>query len=265
MIIDAEAIQRIAKLAHDAKPILEAPDYEDTGRFYVRQADGSLQQVYADREPDSTRLYDTGSLAEAVNDEHANDMGIVVFYSSARIAAVVTDPNDSWRQHQHIMRLERHPSFKRLERLLSTEALTQRELIRLLRAEFNGHVEDPVVEQFRKLRLSTTGKGESVVAKGREAVDRSITNEVTAAAGQQIPDEITVTLPVHDLDESRDKLQSVRILVEARQDDNGQATFELTTVLNDLRAAERAALDHLVELLKGKLPAGVALLYGEPV
>src|SRR5690606_25695567 len=98
-------------------------------------------------------------------------------------------------------------------------------------------------------------------AKGREAVDRKIQQQVRQTAGTDVPDQITVTIPVHDLDETRDELHPVTILVDTTTDDNGGIVLELTTVLNTLRAAERAALDSVVTNLRAALPDSVPVYH----
>lgn len=58
-----------------------------------------------------------------------------------------------------------------------------------------------------------------------------------------------------------DKPRRVLITVDTTTDDNGGIVLELTTVLNTLRAAERAALDNIVDNLKTALPKGVPIYH----
>lgn len=263
-MIDAAAIDRIVNLARESHTIVKAPDFDVDGTYLVRLADGSYETRGAERQPLQSTMLDTASFATIITTADALALkatAVAVFYSPDRITAVCAGALLRWR---HDLPLPRHPAFARLQRMTTTDAFNQRQLIRMLRADLNGHVDDTIVEQFRTLKLRTDGEGTSVVAKGREAVDRRIQQQVTAAAGQEIPDEIHVTVPVYDLDEARDDLHAVTLLVDVRTGDDGQPVFELTTVLNTLKAAERAALDGLIASLKRVLPHDLPVYYGAP-
>lgn len=259
--MDAAAIDRIVKLTEERRTIVQAPDFEVDGTYLVRQEDGSYQAANARRQPLEGVVRSTASLADLITLD-VDEAETTVFYDRDQIVAVHEGSAMRWR---HTLPLPLHPAYARASALQRTETFNQRDLIRLLRAEMNGHVSDHVVEQFRTLKLRADTEGNSVLAKGREAVDRRIQQHVTAAAGQEIPDEITVTVPVYDLDETRAELHPVTILVEPRAGDDGAVTFELTAVLNTLRTAQRDALDALVEVLEAQLPDRVsATLYGSP-
>lgn len=252
------AVHRIVSLAEQREPIVEAPDFRDTRRYYVRTASGSYEEHFAANPRDAAMLFDTGSFAALANSE-ATDNRVEVYYSSNGIQAYIYDGEKSlYRTHD--LPLNRHPVFGRLERLARTETFDQRGLIRLLRAEFNGHVSDSVIEQFRQLRLTSSDDGVSVVAKGREGVDRSIQRKVQDERGGEIPDEIEVTVPVFDLDEVRNELYSVTVLVDVIND--GNPVFELTAVHNDLRQAEQEAVDQIFGNLSDALSAGIPTYYG---
>ena len=260
MDLTAEAIAKIQELERHADPIHMAPDYNVTGRFFLRHADGSVSEHAAVRRPDSARLHSTESLARLITAETELDARAKVYYGADEIVAVIEDDGEiEWR---HGIKLPRHPAFARLERLTRTETFTQRTLIRLLRAEFNGHVDDRIIERFRTLNLKTDGTGQNVVAQGRAAVDRRIQQRISDDGGKDIPTEITVSVPVYDLDEARDDVMPVGLLVDVLPDEDGRAVFELTTVINTLASARREALDRLVRNLVAELPAGVPVYYG---
>lgn len=263
----AEAINKIEQLTNRAKPIIEAPDFNATGHYIVREETGKVTHHYADRAPGNTELFSTLDLvARTLADIAAEDpdealaTDAKVYYSADRITAELLDDSDvRWR---HTLRLPLHPAFQALEYLTKTDVFTQKTLIRFLRANLNGHVADHVVEEFRALKLTTDGETNSVMAKGREAVDKRIQQKVTATAGTEIPDEITVTVPVYDLDECRAAVYPITLLVEATTEDGG-VVFEVTTVLNSLREAQRAALDELADALNLHLDGhDVPVYYG---
>lgn len=252
----AEAINKIEQLVNRANPIIEAPDFNATGHYIVREETGKVTHHYADRAPGNTELFSTLDLVsrtladvapEDPDEALADDA--TVYYSPGVITAELNGDTVRWR---HTLRLPLHPAFQALDDLTKTVPFTQKGLIRFLRATLNGHVADHVVEEFRALKLTTDGETNSVMAKGREAVDKRIQQKVTATAGTEIPDEITVTVPVYDLDECRAAVYPITLLVEATTEDGG-VVFEVTTVLNSLREAQRAALDELADSLRRAL------------
>lgn len=256
--MDRDGIDRIVQLTHNQNPLVRSPDFERSGTFFLRGASGEFEEYTAAFERPEATFYDTASLAGLFKDGGEGDRAIEVYYSSGAIVALVDDGN----YRRHIIPLEKHPSFARLEQLANTETFDQKGLIRLLRAEFNGHVSESVIERFRSLKLKTDGEGSSVIAQGRAAVDRRIQQQIRDERGEEIPTEIEVTVPVYDLDEARGDLMEVTVLVDVTPGDDGRPAFELTAVVNGLRDAERAALDHIVENLRNQLPSTIPVYYG---
>lgn len=260
----AEAIDRIAEMTREVDRVERAPDNHVTGRYFVWHADESFTERFEDRAPSSARHYSTDSLGRHVKDDLSvsSDTAADAYWNDQRLTvALEQDAGEYAFKWNHELVLTKHPAFTAVAQLATTRAFSQKGLIHFLRAQLNGHVDDAVVEQFRTLKLSTDGATESVVVKGREAVDKRIQQQVRQTAGTDVPDQITVTIPVHDLDETRDQVHDVTILVDTTTDDAGSIVLELTTVLNTLRAAERAALDNIVDNLKNALPTGVPIYY----
>lgn len=259
----AEAINRIQQLTRAAERIEHAPDFDDTGRYFIYHADESFTERFEERPPNSTRHYSTASLGRMVHDDLVvHGVAAEAFWNDERLTVAMDQAKDHYTfGWNHELQLRKHPAFIAVAQLTSTRAYSQKQLIHFLRAQLNGHVDDAVVEQFRTLKLSTDGATESVVVKGREAVDKRIQQQVRQTAGTDVPDQITVTIPVHDLDETRDELHDVVILVDTTTDDAGGIVLELTTVLNTLRAAERAALDSVVTNLRTALPDNVPIYH----
>lgn len=263
----AEAIDKIQQLTRNEARIEWAPDYPETGRYFVWPSDGGEpDERFKIVPPRTVRHYSTGSLAQHVtSDVTEHDANLPEAYIDARqvrVALTRTDgDNDYDVRWAHTLTLTKHPAYLAVEALTRTTTFTQRELIRYLRAQLNGHVDDAVVEQFRNLKLTTDGDSNSVIAKGRESVDKRIQQQVRQGTGTDIPDEIIVTIPVHDLDETRHELHEVTILVDTTTGDDGGVQFELTTVLNTLRASERAALDGIRSNLRDALPDSVDIYH----
>lgn len=263
------AIEKIARMTRDAKRVELAPDHRVNGKYFIFDHDGDYDVAFAQDAPPSTRHFSTESLARRVKADlaHHNVTSVDGYWNDHLLnvdlmTGVIEGDDDSYElKWSHDLLLVRHPAFSSVASLTTTRSYNQKALIKFLRADLNGHVDDAVVEQFRNLKLSTEGGTDSVVAKGREAIDKRIQQQIRQAAGADIPDEITVTIPVLDLDEVRDELYKVTILVDTTVDDNGGVQFELTTVLNTLRAAERAALDSIVANLTAALPDTVPLYH----
>lgn len=175
-----------------------------------------------------------------------------IYYSrkglQARFYTPGTDPLDvrssPWGA---TLPLANHPAFTELEALQRSRDFTQSQLVNFLRAKLNGHVKEETIQHFRHLKLVGDSQGTQVKAQGHESVGKSIQQKVLTEIGGVIPDEITVQVPVYDLDEVRDELYSVTVLVDVEPDEDGRAVFTLTTVQNTLRKAEFDALEHIVE------------------
>lgn len=262
-----EAINRVIELSNAENRIVKAPDYQRSGRYFLLGSDGTFEDRFDHFPMPEATFHSTASLVAALEqdavdeDTEPGELPVRVYYDREGITAVVDFGDRRWKRN---LPLPTHPVFRRLVQLTRTEAFTQKQLIRFFRAELNGHVDETIIEQFRTLKLTASSDGHSVVAKGREGVDRSIQKEVLAATGAEVPDEISVDVPVYDLDELRDTTQTVLLLIDVAQDDAGQAVFEVTTVLNSLREAEFDTLDQIAGALEGTLWDGAVLLHGKP-
>lgn len=260
--MDRGAIDRLIEAGEEREVTVLAPRFDQTGVYFVRTEEGGYDKHEAPVMPSPVSFADTDSLARFANTEADMAAAVEVFANSDFITARISD--DVLRRGWTVgMPLPRHPAFSRLTRLARTEAFTQRTLIRLLRAEFNGHVNDAIIERFRTLKLTVEGGGQSVQAQGRAAVDKRIQQAIADERGAEIPDEITVTVPVYDLDETRNDLRNVTVLVECLPDEDGRASFELTTVLTTLRDAEAEARDVLLANLRATLSDTIPVYLGE--
>jgi hypothetical protein len=252
MGMDRDAIDRIVNLARSAEPIQKAPDFLNSGTYFVRNEDGTYEEQEAFFPRHEARFLTVESFALMVAremEDHA-ERGVEVYYSPGVVKAVIyMDPDKPHRGHS--LPLPQHPAFKRVVGLQSTQQFDQRSLVRFLRAELNGHVEEHVIEQFRALKLDIGDEGESVIAKGREAVARRVRQKVLQDTGNDIPDEIVVTVPVYDVEGFRDHLKAITILIDVGLRE-GSPVFEATAVHNDVRAAERDALMEVVMEFEGE-------------
>lgn len=243
--MEADAIRKIQQLVLDAHPVIKAPDFETTGRYYTRDGNGDLMTEYANRDMLGERLASTRDLAQharhRLKHQHAQKPYAAYISSAAiRLKYANTDLPDNGTAHDSIP-LTMHPVFRELDELTAGSAFTQKELIIWLRATLNGHVPEALIQHFRSLTFSTEGEQANTVAvSGREHVSRKIAQRVAAEAGQDVIEEFEVNTPVYDLLELREvanAYQTVRILVDVSTDDNGRVIFTLTSVLDTIRAA----------------------------
>jgi hypothetical protein len=256
-------VRDIADLARREQTIVLAPDYASTGVYYVRESDGDMRMISPDRDlftvglpPGDTRHAHTDSLVRRIAADMADVMHETwlrgIYVSSTGIVATLATRWHAWR---HTLPMPLHPVFAEVQALTRPRAFTQRDLIHWLRSTMNGHVPDADVEQFRALRISTEGDTATVVAKGREGVDRRIAATIRQQAGADVPDSLTVQVPVFDLEQTIGEYQVVHLLVDVRQADDGAAQFVVTAVHDGLRTALRDAVDHVRVLLAASIDA----------
>lgn len=257
--MNGDDVRAIADLARREQSIVQAPDFDSTGRYFIREGDGDLRLIDpADHRPPglatrATRHSTTDSLVRRI----ATDMGNLprdphlggIYLDADGITAHMYNAWHAWR---HTMPMPLHPVFQEVRALTKPRAFSQRDLIHWLRSTMNGHVPDTDVEQFRALRISTEGDTATVVAKGREGVDRKIAATIRQQAGADVPDTLTVQVPVYDLPDTIGEYEVVRLLVDVRHTDDG-VQFVVTTVHDGLREALRSATQHVRDLLQSSI------------
>lgn len=269
-----DAIDRIEELVRAGDDVTYAPDSGDTGHYFVRLSDGTLHDYYAVRAPAASDHQSTDSLARrlGVDKERYPSATIDIYYSRERIHATLARHLDmptgdtAEQRWRHALPLPLHPAFAEVQALTEARTFTQRNLITFLRSRLNGHVDEAVVEQFRNLKLKLEDGSDVIVGKGREGIDRRIQQQILQQAGSEIPSEIIVTVPVFDLDETRDELHDVTLLLDPVGNPDQGIGFEVTAVLNTLRVAHTNALERIVQNLTehpAMLPT-FEVFYGEP-
>lgn len=257
MAFDGYAVEAIARLERDKKQWFQVPA-EPKDVYFLVDPDGGESTRYVAEHPFSEiMVYSTQALLEVAKDEAARGNGVELYYSADRVVVLAMDSADG-RDRRHTLPLPLHPVFQLLTQLRTTRTYDQRSLIRFLRAELNAYVDDAVVQKFRHLNLESQGGGSSVVDKGRAGVSRSVMQTIRSA-NDEIPDTITVTTPVYDIDEMRGERFEVRLLVDCLPDSEGKPVFELTTIYNGLQGAKSAALAVIAERLTDK---GHPVIYG---
>ncbi len=260
-----DAVDRIAKLAHQSETIVLAPDHAKTGRYFLRLEDGSYEERFSAVLPSARTFLDIPSIAnEALRDAEEHGSAHVAAFVGAGSVTIETDDDKFSVFRQHHLRLPLHPVYLAVRELLTTRTFDQRSLVRYLRATLNENVPDEVIEEFRLLRLTANENGESEVGKSRVAVDRQMVRAVRVRNGSDVPPTITANVPVFDVPRARDVRWPVCILVEAVPSDDGGFVFELTAILNDVRDAEHEARSWVRDALRDELgESGITVLLGD--
>lgn len=256
--MDATAVDAIARLERDKKRWFQVPA-EPNDVYFIVDSEGSSVRYVGEHPLPSVRCYSTEALVVFALAEVGAGNITTLFYSADKVQALVVEAHDEPRNRIHTLRLPLHPVFKLLEQLTQTRTFDQKALIRFLRAELNGNVDDAVIQQFRHLKLKSDGEGSAVVDKGRSGVSRSLMQSVNFQGGQP-PDVIRVAVPVYDVAEMLDSKHSVDVLLDYAPNAEGQAVFELTTVYSGLQDARSKALSELAESLSGH---DLPVVYGE--
>lgn len=252
-----DAVLEIAKLEREKKRIIWGIPTEPSDVYYIVQEDGELERVVGEHLNPSITCYSTEALLEVLGTDAS--VKAEIYYCADKVQAVLYDEPTVDRIMRHTLPLPLHPVFLLLDRLTHTRSFNQRDLIRFLRAELNGNVDDSVIEQFRHLNLKTEGEGSAVVDKGRVGVSRSLMQTIRTKENGNL-DEIKVKVPVYDIVEMLTETFEVRVLVDCLPDAEGRPSFELTTVHSDLQLAKSSAL----EVIAKRLKAGVhPVIYGQ--
>lgn len=250
-----------------------APDYEQTGHYFAYVGRGRWEEHWAVQHPVGVALASTIDLARHARvraDDpwpyvrplaYVNEDAVSIHHHRAGGVdqlGKVGEPADRGVVVDGVT-LRRHPVFNEVVGLNRGRIFTQRELVRWLRTSLNGYVDEVTISIFRSLRLINDGTTDTVIAKGREAIDRRI-NQAVQAAGGDVPDEITVVVPVYDLAELRNSLAAIRVIVETEIGKDDQAKFLLTVVADDVYKAIEAAQEEVrANLAEALIEAGVEM------
>lgn len=259
--MERDTIQKIEDLVRKGAPVIQLPG-DRRGRHFLLQADGDYEEVEIEIDPFGVACLDVDTLVRLTNvaaaDQDTTDLGVYV--SEAEVVSVYSNDTAYWRD---TLKLPLHPTFALLEQHVAGKAYGQKDLVRLLRTQFPGHIEPSLVETLRTLRFNTQGGGTSSTRVGSEGLSRDIVRHVERENGQAIPDELHFKVPVYDLPETRGTLYDVTLLVETDVTDT-DVRFMLYARQADLRAAREDALGAVMEALRAGLSDDVDVYRGSP-
>lgn len=248
--MDRDAILKIEELVKDKKRIITV-DSEPKDVFYIVEPDGSLKMMVSEPKPLSAVVFSVESLLDMLPGAGNDGQNNAYIYVSEKLVEGVDLVGDENRHLRHRMMLPKHPVYTLLAELRNTRQFSQRELVRLLKTKLAGFIPNEIPNIFSALKLSASGEGESVIAKGEEALGNSIKRKVEAKTGA-IPDAIPVACQVFDINELRAKTYPVYLLVDVLPDEAGKPVFELTTVHNELADALHFTLEFLIDKIQSQ-------------
>ena len=238
---DLTSLLRVAQ-AREAKAILVHPQ-----RVTVIQHNGFTDGEVAE-------IVEAEDLVSAPEgDEHPEPLMLdaPLLLSPLPVDALLSD--SSTYSVSHTLDLTKHPAFELLERWSKTVDLGQKDLIRTLRTVLADFVAPEDVQKFRTVSYSKSTEGNRDVRSGAESFGRRIVEEAKVANGQDVPESFAVQVPVYDLAEVAEFLQTVTVIVEVSPND-GNPIFTLTARHNDLKRAQDAALREIEARCEAEFP-----------
>jgi len=241
--------------APKAPPRLETGDPTRLAYYDPTAADGPIVAFDVPPEPRAHAVEDLETLAALASAAASavEGHGSALWFSPREIV-LLFDQAD--RREEARMPLPVSEPFQALQGLSAQDLLTQKGLIRLLRLRLG--VDNPAtLDRFRRLDWSTTARTKAETRHQKESLGKEI---VAAVQGvEEIPDTLTVTVPVYDLP-GLPCPQDVRLALEV---DAGEQRFTLVPLPGQLAAAKAAAADTVRAALTAMAP-DVPLYCGRP-
>ena len=246
-----ELIQKTAQAAAAPKapPRLETGDTTRLVYYDHTAADGPLVTFTVPPDARAHRVDDLETLAALA--EGCTDPAL--WFCRTQIV-LHFDAAD--RRELAVMPLQFSEPFQDLRQLADRDTWTQKGLIRFLRLRLG--VDNPaMLDRFRRLDWTHTATTKAESRHQRESLGKEITAAVQGV--EDIPDTLTVTVPVYDLPVLPCP-QEVRLALEV---DAGEQRFTLAAFPGQLAAAEAAAAEIVRERLAA-LVGDVPIYSGRP-
>jgi hypothetical protein len=255
-----EAIEAISRMALDAQPVkvIALPGNPrqvllDKGSAYsVSSVPPPLRNHALERIED---LCGYAVRTTQVGDPSA---GGPSFWHSDRQIVVLLD--DGERREFLRLCLGHSPQWLSLEGLLGRNGLRQDQLIRLLRFDLDGCLDDPaIVSIFRQIKFRSSQASAGEIQHGRESLGREVLGDVTGAGA--LPEEIRVTIPVYKNPDLDQYTCPIRLALEI---DFEKQQFLLAPFPDELPNAQQFLHDSIREMLTKLLPEGTPIIQGTP-
>lgn len=250
----AEVVERLSRdLAKEQSTFKQAPG-EPKDVYYVKLASGEWDRRTAEQLLSAPELHSVLGLREYLELVKPHADNIQVFYSqdknSGKIQAQFFDSLDE-RVRTVFVPLNFSKQFSALYG--GGKKLNKKQLVRFLRCEMHGAIEDDVVEQLRVTSFSEIGN-ESVQ---HASYSRNIAKNLTTKDGASVPEFLLFKVHVYDIEDVRaDKHPrcSVKCLLDIDHEDNKEPMFTLVPVAELFENAIDESLRHLSAILSEQFP-----------
>ena len=226
-----EAIQKPVREAEQLTKAVTILDYpgDPTRKLLVQS--GKYQELLV---PPPLRSHHVFTLADLVSHALLHERGSI--WITAKNVVLLTDAAD--RRERVTFPLERSEAWRQLEALNERGALSQKDVIRLLK-NYLG-CSSGMVAIFRKLDFESRIKTSGQVDRSRESLGKSVEAQVQGTA--DLPEELTVSVPIYVSVGERQTytipllidydVQAARILIEPEPDVLAET---ITAHLEDIR------------------------------
>lgn len=184
--------------------------------------------------------------------------GQISFWITTNSVVLVLDDQD--RREHVTMNLRKTAAYQKVLWLAQNPALTQAELISLLRMDLRDLTgRNELLTKIRTLKFSLHTEGISDLSQGRESLGKKIENQVTGAG--DLPEDLRIHTPLFDNPGERDEGFTIEMLFEVMPTETKQ--FRIKPVPASLEDATDAALQGMRTAIEEQLE-GVRVFFGTP-
>jgi hypothetical protein len=187
------------------------------------------------------------------------DHSPVVWYSAGAVVVVLND--DDRRDSTATLELVESELFTKVRELAAfRRAMTQKELVRLLRIDLAGALEPAaLLNPVRRMTWSSSGETRATVERNRESMGKDIA--LTVRADADIPEEVNLRVPVFANPGEGEHDVLVRCAVDVEP---LEQTFRLIPLPGEVDNAVHTALADIAARLQQTLNDGVPAYQGTP-
>lgn len=269
-MIDRDFVDAIQELSEGASGIQEFTAPGDEGRrvrVYDRKKNeiGVIEGTAMPRVDTVHRIEDIVSVTtRRLAEKRLADAGVSaeVFVGDERIVSVFTEAA-GFRGESVSLPLHRNAAYEAVKTLAKQPRwFEHQDFVDFLRITLAGCVNPNDFKTFKSLRFQNADNGASTVNVGRESMDRSINRATLTGDGADIPETITLDIPVYDecLDYGNLLRWDVTCAVAI---DTQNRRVTIRPMAHELDAAAREAKTWLLSRLDG-VPEGVLCVTGSP-
>lgn len=262
-----EAISEQAEKASGVQTFLAPGDEGRRIRVYDREKNeiDVIEGTPKPRTDTVHRIDDVVSVTtRRLSEKRMADAGVSaeVYVGDERIVSIFTEAA-GFRGESVQLPLHRNAAYEAVRSLAKQPKwFEHQEFVDFLRITLAGCVNPNDFKTFKSLRFQNADNGASTVNVGRESMDRSINRATLTADGADIPETVSLSMPVYD--ECIDSESLLRWTVTcAVAIDTQNRRVTIRPMAHELDTAARAAKTWLLSRLQD-VPDGVLCVTGSP-